>query len=451
MKGLSRCEREFILRAIGEGKRLDGRHTYDYRDITISFGSERGHVEVQLGPTRALAQVSCQTVKPQASRPAEGQLFVNVELSPMASPLFEAGKLSQQAVEINRLLERCLRESRAIDTESLCIVAGKLVWTVRVDIHALDDCGDLIGCCSIAAITALTHFRRPDVTVSGEDVTIHSLDERNPVPLSVHHKPVCVLFAFFSNGERLLCDPTNKEEAVMDGYIVVAMNKHRELCCMQLGGGVALQPDEILRCTSIAVVKVMEITEKIDSALLRDERRRKGEVVDMDMDDVDLITKSEKEVVGIHAMEKPIVMKDKVTKQSGCKEKESKLTVLGHGTAVIGHGGLSQWEMNGEDSVLDINGGGGGVKKVNVETKPKRKKAKKAVPVVEIAEDCGSDEEETVVLTGDDVIGKKLIIDREKPVVVEEKGSGVIDLTAALKKKKGRHGKKGKKQTAKNG
>lgn len=30
----------------------------------------------------------------------------------------------------------------------------------------------MLDCASIAAITALRHFRRPDVTVVGEDVTI---------------------------------------------------------------------------------------------------------------------------------------------------------------------------------------------------------------------------------------------------------------------------------------
>lgn len=33
------------------------------------------------------------------------------------------------------------RESRAVDMESLCIVAGKYVWSVRVDLHILDNGG----------------------------------------------------------------------------------------------------------------------------------------------------------------------------------------------------------------------------------------------------------------------------------------------------------------------
>lgn len=33
------------------------------------------------------------------------------------------------------------RESRAVDMESLCVVAGKSVWAIRVDLHILDNGG----------------------------------------------------------------------------------------------------------------------------------------------------------------------------------------------------------------------------------------------------------------------------------------------------------------------
>lgn len=33
-------------------QRIDGRETYDYRKLRISFGVDRGHCEVQLGRTR---------------------------------------------------------------------------------------------------------------------------------------------------------------------------------------------------------------------------------------------------------------------------------------------------------------------------------------------------------------------------------------------------------------
>lgn len=45
----------------------------------------------------------------------------------MASPGFEVGRLSPMATQVARMLERCLKESRAVDTESLCIIAGEKV------------------------------------------------------------------------------------------------------------------------------------------------------------------------------------------------------------------------------------------------------------------------------------------------------------------------------------
>lgn len=71
--------------------------------------------------------MSCEVVRPRPQRPTEGELVFNVELSPMASPGFEVGRPSPLATEIARMLERCLKESRAIDTESLCLIAGEKV------------------------------------------------------------------------------------------------------------------------------------------------------------------------------------------------------------------------------------------------------------------------------------------------------------------------------------
>ncbi|XP_004695673.1 PREDICTED: exosome complex component RRP45 [Condylura cristata] len=193
----------------------------------------------------------------------------------MAAPAFEPGRQSDLLVKLNRLLERCLRNSKCIDTESLCVVAGEKVWQIRVDLHVLNHDGNIIDAASIAAIVALCHFRRPDVSVQGDEVTLYTPEEREPVPLSVHHVPVCVSFAFFQQGTYLLVDPSEREERVMDGLLVIAVNKHREICTIQSSGGVMLLKDQVLRCSKIAAVKVAEITELIQKALENDQKVRK--------------------------------------------------------------------------------------------------------------------------------------------------------------------------------
>ena len=44
------------------------------------------------------------------------------------------------------------------DTHNLCLLCVQ-VWSVRVDVHVLDHCGNITDCATVAAITALKHFR----------------------------------------------------------------------------------------------------------------------------------------------------------------------------------------------------------------------------------------------------------------------------------------------------
>ncbi|XP_008315918.1 exosome complex component RRP45 isoform X2 [Cynoglossus semilaevis] len=273
---LSNCERDFLLKAIEEKKRLDGRQTYDYRTIKVTFGTDYGCCFVDLGKTRVMAQVSCEIVAPKESRPNEGIVFFNIELSPMASPTFEQGRQSELSVKLNRQLERCLRNSKCIDTESLCVVSGEKVWQIRVDVHVLNHDGNLMDASSIAAITALCHFRRPDVSTQGDEITVYSPEERDPIPLSVYHMPICVSFSFFQQGTYLLVDPCEREERVMDGLLMIAMNKHREICSIQSSGGIMLLKEQVMRCSKIASVKVSEITELVGKALENDRKARKA-------------------------------------------------------------------------------------------------------------------------------------------------------------------------------
>ena len=45
-------EKEFILQALQQDIRLDGRALDAHRDLSISFGEEHGVADIQLGQTR---------------------------------------------------------------------------------------------------------------------------------------------------------------------------------------------------------------------------------------------------------------------------------------------------------------------------------------------------------------------------------------------------------------
>jgi len=46
------------------------------------------------------------------------------------------------------------------------------VWQLRLTLHFLSDSGNLLDCASLAAMTALRHFRRPEVEVIGDEVIL---------------------------------------------------------------------------------------------------------------------------------------------------------------------------------------------------------------------------------------------------------------------------------------
>ncbi|XP_072525995.1 exosome complex component RRP45 [Salminus brasiliensis] len=383
---LSNCERIFLLKAIEEKKRLDGRQTYDYRNIKITFGTDYGCCTVSLGKTRVLAQVSCELVPPKDSRPTEGIMFFNLELSPMASPAFQPNRQSELLVTLNRQLERCLRNSKCIDTESLCVVSGEKVWQIRVDVHVLNHDGNLMDAASIAAISALCHFRRPDVAIQGRDITIFSPEERDPVPLSIYHMPICVSFAFFQQGTYLLVDPCEKEELVMDGLLVIAMNKHREICSVQSSGGIMLLKDQVLRCSKIASVKVSEISELINKALENDKRVRKeggrfGFAESIPKERITALKSKEAlvEVTGIQEMAEEIANKGEAP-----SEVVPSPIIVAAGTGHVGEGLQNTWGLEEEDEGEEWQG-------VTDENEEKKKKDKMIVI-------SDSEEEEVVVL-----------------------------------------------------
>jgi exosome complex component RRP45 len=80
---------------------------------------------------------------------------------------------------------------------------------------------------------ALMHFRRPEVTVDGTEVTIHEPEEREPVKLTLHHKPFTITLGYTKHDENeekiIILDPSREEENVLDGNISIAINKHREV------------------------------------------------------------------------------------------------------------------------------------------------------------------------------------------------------------------------------
>ena len=175
---------------------------------------------------------------------------------------------------MSRILEKTIRRSGALDTESLCIVAGQKCFHIRADIHVLDHDGNLVDASCVALVAALMHFRRPDVEVRGEEVTVFGLREREPVKLSMQHQPFCITTSYYEGGEVMLQDATLLEEHCREGEIIISINRFGEVCQVAKYGGTPVDGLSMLTCTNAALEKAKMLDKLVKSKLEEDEKQR---------------------------------------------------------------------------------------------------------------------------------------------------------------------------------
>nr|POE66211.1 exosome complex component rrp45 [Quercus suber] len=267
-------EKAFVLSALQENIRLDGRSFDQFRPIDLQFGDDYGIADVRIGKTRVLCNVSAEVVASYSDRKFDGIFTISTELSPIASPAFEVSRQDQTEIILSRLLEKTIRRSGALDTESLCIVAGQKCFHIRADIHVLDHDGNLIDASCLAVVAALLHFRRPDYEARGEEVIVYSAREREPVKLAMQHQPFCITTSFFDDGTVMLQDANLLEEHCRAGEVVISMNRFGEVCQIAKYGGEAVDALTILTCTTKALEQVKRLDKLVKDKLADDEKRR---------------------------------------------------------------------------------------------------------------------------------------------------------------------------------
>lgn len=171
-------------------------------------------------------------------------------------------------------MEKTIRRSGALDTESLCIIAGAKCFHLRADVHVLDHDGNLMDASCLALVAALMHFRRPDVEVKGEDVTVFDVREREPVRLSMQHQPFCVTFSYYDAGNVMLQDATLLEEQCREGEVIISMNRFGEVCQIAKYGGTPVDGLSMLTCTNAALERVKAFDKLVKDGLAEDEKKR---------------------------------------------------------------------------------------------------------------------------------------------------------------------------------
>jgi len=258
---VTRVKQKQIAELIANEKRADGRGLKEYREMKIEPGlieRAEGSARVLLGKTEVVVGVKVETGEPFPDTPNDGVLTVNAELTPIASPEFEAGPPDEDSIELARIVDRGIRESKAINTEKLVIEPGKKVFVVFIDLYVLNHDGNLIDASALAAVSALINTKMANYEIKDGEVKIKPGYEQLPI----RKHPITVTTAKI--GDKLVVDPIREEEQVMDARISFAIDDDGNICAIQKGGSGYFEPQQIMEAAKLAKDKAKELRKKLN-------------------------------------------------------------------------------------------------------------------------------------------------------------------------------------------
>jgi exosome complex component RRP42 len=245
-------KRDYLVKLAKDGKRADGRAFDEFRDIKIETGvvlKAEGSAKVKIGNTQVLTGIKMDVGEPYPDTPDQGVMTTAAELIPLASPDFESGPPDKEAIELARVVDRGIRESKLIDVEKLCIEPNEKVWIVFIDIHILDYDGNLFDAASLASLAALMTTKVP--------AERFELGENYPLPL--RDPPVSVTSVKF-NG-TCVTDPFLDEEEIAEARLTVAVDKNGDIRAMQKGLNGSFTKEEVKNIINVSGINGKKIRE----------------------------------------------------------------------------------------------------------------------------------------------------------------------------------------------
>jgi len=263
MSMIVRVKQKQIAELMSTGRRLDGRDLNEYRQIGMEMGfveKAEGSARVLLGKTEVLVGIKIEVGEPFPDTPSEGVLTVSAELVPLASPLFEPGPPNENAIELARVVDRGVRESKAIDLEKLCLEPGKRVLVVFIDVYVLNHDGNLIDASALAALAALVNAKMPKYEIDEGEIKV----KPGYIPLPIRNHPIAVTFAKI-NG-KLAIDPSLEEEQVMDARLTITIEKDGKICSIQKGETGHFSMEQVLQAAKIAREKAVDLRKLVAKA-----------------------------------------------------------------------------------------------------------------------------------------------------------------------------------------
>jgi exosome complex component RRP42 len=241
------------------GKRLDGRKADEFREISIETGVSKnaeGSAKVKIGKTEVIVGIKMDVGTPYPDSKDKGNLMVNAELLPLSYGKFEMGPPKFPAIELARLIDRGIRESKFIQLDKLCIKEGEKVWTVMIDIYSLNYDGNLVDAAGIAALAALKTAKIPKYDEENEKV-LYGEHSKESIPLA-EHLPISL--TVHKIGDSFIVDPTAEEEEISETRVTIASSD---------GVIYSMQKGELKELEVEQFYKILDLIEKTERDIFK--------------------------------------------------------------------------------------------------------------------------------------------------------------------------------------
>lgn len=250
---------------LAEGKRFDGRIPEEFREISIELGAAKnadGSARVKLGNTEVLVGIKMNLGEPYPDSKDQGNLMTTAELRPISSERFETGPPRFPAIELGRVIDRAIRESKFIDLKKLCIKEGEKVWTVFIDMYSINDDGNLLDAAGIGALAALKNAKIPKYDEK-EGKVLFGEYTKDKLPLS---KNTPLSLTFHKIGKNFIVDPTREEEDISEARVTIG-SYGNIISSMQKGELESLSIEEFNEILDMSEKVHKEIFKKLDKVL----------------------------------------------------------------------------------------------------------------------------------------------------------------------------------------
>lgn len=314
---------EFIKTFITKGLHADGRKLLDFRSTSLQinlFSHADGSALVRHGNTVVVASVKGELSETDFKSADQGRVVLSVS----GQPYFTENKQNDLSKASN-VIKNLFDTNKIVELKDLCILKGKMCWTLFVDIVCLDCDGAILDACLLSVLSAFHYSSLPSVAIvqqqmkvvgenkqnndnedeflapSIEEVvtdvdddltnfdTVLSnvrVDFNNRKPLKTTHLlPLASTFVLFDlpEGVHLASDPTEDEKILFsnnDFSLIVAAaadddeENEREILCglYKYGGTASIDESTLDKCVGLARRRRSQMLRLIREAASSDQK-----------------------------------------------------------------------------------------------------------------------------------------------------------------------------------